>query len=287
MKSESLKTFITVARCNSFTKTAQELLVVQSTISSRIKELESEIGQKLFERDKNNVILTLAGEMFLGTAMKIVEMEESAITKINMSIKYMDSLIIGCSHTLFDCYILNDSINFMRENPNISLKLNIAHSSEIIADLGAYNLDVAYTYYPFRHSRYVCEPFIKEPLMLVTNSRNKEYIYGITRDELSKIPVIFSDITNGDNISDLIPPHRLYPLDVNIISKIIPFLKEGNYYCFLPEGIVKKEIEDGSLIEIPLKDMRSHEKQSYLIYKRHKKSAAISRWIESNFLKRS
>jgi LysR family transcriptional repressor of citA len=288
MRTESLKTFITLACCRNFTKTAQELLVVQSTVSSRIKELESELDQKLFARDKNNVILTAAGEMFLNTAMKIVAMEESAIAKINMSLKYVDNLTIACAHTLFDCYISKDSIKFMRENPDISLKLDIAHSSEIIADLGVYNLDVAYTYCPFHHLRYICKPFIKEEFILVTNSANRKYLRGITKKELLDVPIISSDLVSGHDFVELIPEQKLYPLDVNIVSRIIPFLKGGNWYSFLPIGVVKKDIEKGSLIEIPLKDMPLHKQQSYVIYKRsHKKSAGLSRWLESNVLKKS
>jgi LysR family transcriptional repressor of citA len=285
MKTELLKTFITLARCNSFTKTAQELLVVQSTVSSRIKELELEVGQKLFTRDKNSVSLTMAGGLFLSTAIKIVAMEESTIAKINMSAKYTDNLTVACAHTLFDCYIVNDAIKFMTRHPDISLKLNIAHSNEIIADLSAYNLDVAYTYYPFHHSRYICKPFMTEQFHLVTNNRNKKYIHGITQNELLDVPLIVSDLMTEDNVDGALS--RAYPLDINIVSRIIPFLKGGNWYCFLPIGIVKKEVEEGSLIKIPLKDMQLHEKQSYVIYKRyHKKSIGLSCWIESNILKK-
>ncbi len=287
MNTASLKTFITIARVSSFTKAAQELLVVQSTISSRIKELETEIGQKLFTRSNNNVILTPAGEMFLPRAIKIVEMEESAISEINMSVRYADNLTVACSHTLFDCYILNNSIDFLQNNPNISLKIVIAHSSEIIANLGAGNPDVAYAYYPVHHARYICKPYVRERLVLVTNSRNRKYLQGITKGNLSEVPIISSDITVGNRI-EWLPLQRIYPLDVNIIAKIIPFLKSGNWYCFLPIEIVRKEIEEGSLIEIPLKDVPLLEKQSYVIYRRdYKKSTTILHWLESSALEYS
>lgn len=287
MNTASLKTFITIARVNSFTKAAQELLVVQSTISSRIKELETEIGQKLFTRSNNNVILTPAGEMFLPRAMKIVEMEESAISEINMSVRYADNLTVACSHTLFDCYIQNNSIDFLQNNSNISLKIVIAHSSEIITNLGAGNLDVAYAYYPVHHARYICKPYVKERLVLVTNSRNRKYLQGITKDELSEVPIISSDITVGNRI-EWLPLQRIYPLDVNIIAKIIPFLKSGDWYCFLPIEIVRKEIEEGALIEIPLKGVPPLEKQSYIIYRRdYKKSTTILNWLEPGSQDRS
>ena len=49
MNIEALKTFLVVAEVKNFTKAAQQLFVVQSTITNRIKELEKEIGQPLFD----------------------------------------------------------------------------------------------------------------------------------------------------------------------------------------------------------------------------------------------
>jgi LysR family transcriptional repressor of citA len=283
MNTESLKTFITLAQCNSFTKTAQKLMMAQPTISNRIKELEAEIGQTLFIREKNRVTLTEAGKIFLGDAVKILELENSAITKVNMSAACSESLTLGCTHTLFDCYVVKDAIKFAQNNPHVSMKIDIAHSHEIIAALGNYNLDLAYTYYPFRHAKYVSRPFIKEPLVLVTNGRNKVYERGISKNELMKVPIAFSDITDANNFAWLPSSQKGHPLQINIISKIIPFLENGDWYCFLPQNLIKKDVEEGNLIEIPLLKMSALEKQSYVIYRRYyKKSSALARWIELN-----
>ena len=65
MNIEYLKTFVLLAENGSFSKTAKEQVLVQSTVSSRISELEKEIGQKLFVRNKNYSELTLAGKALL------------------------------------------------------------------------------------------------------------------------------------------------------------------------------------------------------------------------------
>jgi LysR family transcriptional repressor of citA len=283
MNTESLKTFIILAQCNSFTKTAQKLMMAQPTISNRIKELEAEIGQVLFVREKNSVSLTEAGKIFLGDAVKILELENAAITKANMSMACSENLTLGCTHTLFDCYVLEGAIRFAKNNPHIPMKLDIAHSHEILTELGNSNLDLAYTYYPFRHGRYICRPFIKEPLVLVTNGRNRVYEGGISKNELMRIPIVFSDITDANNFTWLPSSQKRHLLQVNIISKIVPFLKNGDWYCFLPRNLVKKDVEEGNLIEIPLLKMPDLKKQSYVIYRRyHKKSSALARWIELN-----
>lgn len=58
MDYELLKTFICLANFKNFTKTAEQLHVVQSTITSRIKHLEDNVGKSLFIRTNKNVVLT-------------------------------------------------------------------------------------------------------------------------------------------------------------------------------------------------------------------------------------
>jgi DNA-binding transcriptional LysR family regulator len=281
MNTEFLKTFIALVQHRNFTKTAQELLITQSAVSSRIKKLETEIGQVLFIRNKSNVILTNSGKVFLSYAIKMLKIQEAAVAEIHMSAKYNGNLNIYCAHSLFDCYILSKSIKFIENNPTISLKINLMHSSEIISFLGNENIDVAYLNYPCNHPKYICDLFIKERVVLVTNSKNTEYKNGIERHQINNLPIIFSDITEHTG-EKLLSAQALYPLDINIVSRIIPFLKKGNWYCFLPFGTVQKDIKEGTLIEIPIKNTRLIEKQSYIIYKKnYKESNPLSVWLKS------
>lgn len=284
MNTEFLKTFIALVQHRNFTKTAQEMLVTQSTISSRIKKLETEIGQNLFSRNKSNVELTSSGKVFLSYAIKILKIQDQSIAEVGLSSKYEDVLNLYCAHSIFDCYVSSHCIEFMKNNPKISLKINLMHSSEIISILGNENIDVAYLNYPCSHTKYICDNFIKEKIILVTNSKNIKYKDGIEKIEINSLPLIFSDITDHTG-EKLMHSHTLYPLDINIISRIIPFLKSGDWYCFLPFGTVKKDLEEGSLIEIPIKKMRIIEKQSYVIYKKnYNESKSLSKWIKfSNF----
>ena len=50
MDIQSLKTFITLAETKSYTKTANQLFVAQSTVTNRINELERELKLSLFSR---------------------------------------------------------------------------------------------------------------------------------------------------------------------------------------------------------------------------------------------
>ena len=61
MDIESLNTFLTLAETKSFTKTANQLFVAQSTVTNRINELEKELKLSLFSRTNRSVKLTLEG----------------------------------------------------------------------------------------------------------------------------------------------------------------------------------------------------------------------------------
>ena len=64
MDIESLNTFLTLASTRSFTRTANQLFVAQSTVTNRINELEKELKLKLFNRNNKSVALTPDGERF-------------------------------------------------------------------------------------------------------------------------------------------------------------------------------------------------------------------------------
>src|SRR5258708_15914514 len=61
----SVKAFEAAARYESFTRAAEELCVTQGAVSHQVKALESELGVKLFNRERQRLIITEAGRQYL------------------------------------------------------------------------------------------------------------------------------------------------------------------------------------------------------------------------------
>ncbi|KZM74757.1 LysR family transcriptional regulator [Nocardia terpenica] len=72
MEIHHLRYFLAVARELNFTRAAQELHMAVPPLSQRIKALEAELGQQLFDRSTHHVRLTSAGERLLPWAKQLV-----------------------------------------------------------------------------------------------------------------------------------------------------------------------------------------------------------------------
>src|ERR1700716_2115897 len=61
----ALKAFEAAARTESFTRAAEELCVTQGAVSQQVKALEATLGIKLFNRERQRLVMTEAGRAYL------------------------------------------------------------------------------------------------------------------------------------------------------------------------------------------------------------------------------
>src|SRR3979490_338717 len=77
--SRQLKAFLLTARYQSFSRAADQLFITQSGMSVLVRELEAQLGFRLFERTTRKVALTEFGSKFLPVADRsLVELEAAA-----------------------------------------------------------------------------------------------------------------------------------------------------------------------------------------------------------------
>lgn len=268
MNSQAIKTFITLAKLNSFSQTADSLFISQSTVTKRICELEKEVGKILFVRDKRHVSLTEDGRIFLGYAKRIAELEEASLKEMHSCVTYQNSLRIGSTNSIYECHLFPLISAFENASTQHSVKVTIGHSSDMIQQLTDGILDLIFTSVPLNRIGYECQRFHTDHLVLVTGYENTEYAKGIKKDELTLIKYMMCNFALndvGDFIRNLFPHHYQFKFEIDNSTKLIPYLIQGNGYSFLPDKMIERELLEQKLRVIPLLDFETPKINSYCI----------------------
>ena len=110
-----LRIFMTVAECGSFTKAAGKLGISQPAVSQNIADLEQDTGIRLFVRDRRNVSLTPEGILFRSYAEKILYWCDAAGRMFGAGIRKsrMRTVRIAASEDVASC-ILPDLVSSVR-----------------------------------------------------------------------------------------------------------------------------------------------------------------------------
>lgn len=168
-----LKVFHAVASRLSFTKAASELFISQPAVSKHIKELEEEVGTKLFDRDGNTITLTPAGAVYRDTTLPIFDIYRNVETEIAaLSGEMSGTLRIGASTTVSQ-YILPEMLSlFKKRYPLINLEVKEGNTEDIENELLKKNIDIAIIEGHTKRTEISYVPLLKDELVLVCNSRN-------------------------------------------------------------------------------------------------------------------
>ncbi|MEI2394737.1 MULTISPECIES: LysR family transcriptional regulator [Paenibacillus] len=155
MEVRVLRYFLTVAREGSITGAADFLHLTQPTLSRQLKDLEQELGKKLFIRSSHSVILTDEGMLLRKRAEEIVDM----VDKIEAEFKSMEETISG------DIYIGGGETDAMKliarvardlqlRYPNIRYHLYSGNEDDVTAQLDKGLLDFGILIQPADVSKY-------------------------------------------------------------------------------------------------------------------------------------
>src|SRR5712675_2393218 len=149
---ELLRAFVAVADCGGFHRAAERLNLTQSTVSQQVKRLELETKRPLFRRTTRSVALTDEGEMLLGDARRLLQLEEAA--RHRLTVPRLSGVVrLGAVEEVADAALPPALGRFARLHPNVRLEVQVGVSSELIDQLDAGGLDVVLAKRPWGTSR--------------------------------------------------------------------------------------------------------------------------------------
>jgi len=121
--SVTLKSFIAIAEGGSFSHAAQSVGRTQSALSLQIKKLEGSLGCSLFQRTSRSVKLTEQGEIFLGYAKRIIELQWEAYSRLREP-DAEGEIRLGTPEDFATHYLPNVLASFRQHHPRIQLNVS-------------------------------------------------------------------------------------------------------------------------------------------------------------------
>lgn len=271
MNSDGIKTFIMLSKLKNFTRTAERMYVAQSTVTNRIAELENETGQKLFVRRQGGVELTEEGQLFLSYALRINDLEESFIQEVNSAARYEKQLRVGCINAVYESSLFPLLSRFFSDNQDVSLKVVLGHSADLLQMLQDSIIDVAFSYLPFKKAGFTSRRFSQDRLLLLASPAANAYKGGIRKQELASCEYLMCNFAFGDAgefVRSLFPPRHAFRFEVDNSGKVIEYLLAGLGYSFLPAKMAERELKEGKLEVIRPLDFAVPELVSYCAFRR-------------------
>ena len=165
---KQLRAFVAVAQTGSFTTAAHQLHVTSSALSLTIKELESAIGARLFERTTRQVNLAPAGRDFLPSARKLVDDLARAVEGIrDYQVCARGVLRIASSPTYAATLVPRLALEYRRLYPGVQVYVTDAVTEQVAVRVASGEADIGIA--PERSVPYevVQSQLFRDPLRLI------------------------------------------------------------------------------------------------------------------------
>ena len=171
MELRHLRYFLAVARELHFGRAAKHLNISQPPLSQQILQLEEELGVKLFKRNKRQVQLTWAGQMFAEEARLILtQVDHAATVAVQANQGQIGQLTIGSVlsvDSLMHRTFVKILQTYTKRHPHVRLAIRSLTTPQQIEALHVGRLDVGFLTANLAHDPVLAsEPVRREQLML-------------------------------------------------------------------------------------------------------------------------
>lgn len=121
---KQLRAFVALAREASFTRAASRLNISQSALTITIRQIEEEVGLKLFDRTTRSVHLTSHAHAFLPVAERILQDLSRSLDELTALAERKRGNVVAAASASFLCYVLAPTVTQLQKRfPGIRVKL--------------------------------------------------------------------------------------------------------------------------------------------------------------------
>ncbi|MCL9799242.1 LysR family transcriptional regulator [Pseudomonas sp. AKS31] len=167
MEFSQLRIFQAVAEEGSITRAAERLHRVPSNLSTRLKQLEEQLGVELFVRERQRLQLSPAGKVLLDYTGKLFALRDQASAAV-MGGKPAGDFALGTMYSTAAIHLPALLAQYHKHYPAVNLQVQSAPSGELLEGLLTGRLDAALVDGPLELAGLDGVPLCEERLVLIT-----------------------------------------------------------------------------------------------------------------------
>lgn len=286
---ELYRIFYVVAQNKNITVASKELNISQPAVSKAIKNLEEQLGGDLFVRTRRGVVLTSEGEEFFRYISKAMEYIMNAENKFTDMLNLETGHIrIGVSTTLTKYFLASYLQRFHDQYPKITIEIDTSVSDVLFSKLRNGLLDLVV--FNIADKEYG-DGILVYPCLEVQNVFivGKKYRYlkdqSLSIFDLKNYPLIlqskqsrtrrFLDTFLEQKQCKLVPE-----LELAGNNLVVLFTKLGFGVGYATEEFIKKELAEGELFILDIKEKMPKRKIGIAISKNHISNFSTKKLVE-------
>lgn len=252
-----MRILVSVFQKNSITKAAQELHLAQPSVSLAVRELEEYYGIRLFDRIGRHIAPTECGKEFYEYAIHIV----SLFNEMEQKMRNWDTfgtLRVGASITI-GTHILPVLIHGYQEKfPDLTIEAKVSRSASIEDELIHSGIDLGLIETQPSHPDLRAVPFMTDSMcVIIPPGHPLSSAKSISLAGLSRFPFLMRE--KGSAGRELLDAaFSLQQITVSprwestSTQALVKAVAEGLGVSVLPYLLVKKDIEEGTVRQVPL-----------------------------------
>lgn len=277
-----MEVLVEIAHTGSATAAGEALAMSQSAVSAALAELESQLGERVFDRVGKRLVLNDSGRLLLPRAMAILDQTRSIEALFHAGAA---ALRIGASSTVGNAILPQIMAAFCRAHPAAQFCLRVGNTQSIADAVAQFEVDLGLVEGACHRDDLVIRPWLTDVLVVVCAPDSPLAGHEVSLDELRSARWLLREPGSGtrETVENLLLPH-LQHFDQTMVLGSSEAIRAaaiaGLGLTCIPGRLVRDALERGHLVAVrsPLPPM-----QRTLFIVHHQKktfSHALSRFIQ-------
>lgn len=255
---KQLQVFLSITQEKTITAAAEKLFLSKPAVSMALAELEKQFACKLFDRQKNRLVLNEFGKQLLPLADEQIQRSKVINLLFEKQNGSTEKLRLGSSNTIGNHVIPTLLADFRSDSKQSSQSLFIDNSTTVCQQIKEYELDVALVEAYLFDNELQSQRWLKDEMVIVCNSKHPLTKKGnITLNDLENQTWILREVGSGtrnfflQNIGKKLTNYSV-SLELNTTEAIINCTSAGLGITCISKLAARHALNDQRLIQLNL-----------------------------------